>query len=319
MERAASLGPVSARPLWLRLVGAQSVQGGRRALWGYLFIGPWIIGLTVFVAGPILASFYLSLTNYDILSPPRWAGLGNYQRAIFEDPLFWPSLGRSIYYAVGVVPLALVGSLGLAILLNQGLAGTSLFRTFFFMPHLMPAVALGIVWLWLLNPKLGAFNSLLRMVGVGEFPWMTDADTVIPSLILVSLWASAGGSGMVIFLAGLQGVPKELEEAALVDGANIWQRFRHVTLPMITPTIFFNLILGVIGALQVFALAFVATQGGPSYGSWFYTLHIYKQAFDYQRLGYGAALAWLFLALVLLLTLINFAFSRRWVYYRGGS
>jgi multiple sugar transport system permease protein len=319
VQRAATLTPAPSRPLWLRAVGAQSVQGGRRALWGMLFISPWLIGLIVFVAGPILASAYLSLTNYDILKPPRWIGLDNYSRAFFEDPQFWPSLGRSFYYAVGVVPLALAGSLGLAMLLNQGLKGTNLFRTCYFLPHLTPAVALSIIWLWLLHPKLGPVNALLRDVGIGEFAWFTDASTVIPSFILISLWTGMGGSGMLIFLAGLQGVPKELEEAALVDGANALQRFRHVTLPMITPTIFFNLVLGVIASLQVFTVAFVATQGGPSYGSWFYALHLYKQAFDYQRLGYAAALAWIFLVVVLLLTLLNFALSRRWVYDRGGG
>jgi multiple sugar transport system permease protein len=319
VERAAIRTSDSTRPLWLRVVGARSVQGGRRALWGYLFISPWIVGLFGFVAGPILASFYLSLTNYDILSAPKWVGLQNYERALFEDPLFWPSMGRSFYYAIGVVPLAMAGSLALAILLNQGLKATNFFRTCYFLPHLTPAVALSIVWLWLLQPKLGPVNALLRPFGVGDFPWFTDSATVIPSFILISLWTGMGGSGMLIFLAGLQGVPKELEEAALVDGANVWQRFRHVTLPMITPTIFFNLVLGIIGALQVFTVAFVATQGGPSFGSWFISLHIYKQAFDYLRLGYGAALAWIFLVVVLLITLVNFATSRKWVYYRGGS
>ena len=300
-------------------VGAQSVQGTRRALWGYLFISPWLIGLTVFVAGPILASAYLSLTTYDILRPPKWSGLANFNRAFFEDPLFWPSLGRSFYYAVGLVPLALIGSLALAMLLNQGLRGTNIFRTCYFLPHLVPAVALSVIWLWLLNPKLGVVNYGLRGVGLDGLAWFTDSATVIPSFIFISLWTGMGGSGMLIFLAGLQGVPKELEEAALVDGANVFMRFRHVTLPLITPTIFFNLVLGIIAALQVFTVAFVATAGGPSYGSWFYALHLYKQAFDYQRLGYAAALAWIFLVVVLLLTLVNFASSRRWVYYRGGS
>src|SRR5689334_5172159 len=313
---------LAARPapgLLATIVGAQTAQGTRRALWAYLFISPWLIGLTVFVLGPIVASLYLSLTNYDILRPPRWAGLANYQRAFFEDNLSWPSLGRSFYFAVGLVPLALLGSLLLAMLLNQGMRGTNVFRTCYFLPHLVPAVALSVIWLWLLNPKLGVVNWALGSIGFSGLSWFTDSATVIPSFIFISLWTGMGGSGMLIFLAGLQGVPKELEEAALVDGANVLQRFRHVTLPMITPTIFFNLVLGIIGALQVFTVAFVATQGGPSYGSWFYALHLYKQAFDYQRLGYAAALAWIFLVVVLLLTLLNFAFSRKWVYYRGGT
>ncbi|HLH72855.1 MAG TPA: sugar ABC transporter permease [Chloroflexota bacterium] len=307
------------RPLLAILVGGQSNQGARKALWGYLFIAPWLIGLLVFVAGPILASLYLSLTTYDILSAPRWVGLDNYRRAFFEDPLFWPSLGRTFYYAFVVVPLGLAGSLLLAQLLNQGLRATNLFRTAFFLPSLTPGVALSVLWLWLLNPKLGLANQILRPFGLGDFPWLTDSNTVIPSLILITLLTTTGGGSMLIFLAGLQGVPKELEEAATVDGAGRWMKFRHVTLPMITPTLFFNLVLGIIGALQAFTVAFVATNGGPDYGSWFIALHIYQQAFAYLRLGYGATLAWIFLVIVLLLTLVNFAFSRRWVFYRGGS
>jgi len=307
------------RPLLARLVGGQTRQGARKALVGYLLISPWLIGLLVFVAGPILASLYLSLTSYDMLSPPRFVGLANYHKAFFEDPLFWPSLGRTFYFAIVFVPLSLVGALLLAMLLNQGLIGTNIFRTAFFLPSLTPSVALSVLWLWLLHPQLGAANQVLRLVGLGSFPWLTDSSTVIPSIIFISLATSTGGGSMLIFLAGLQGVPKELEEAATVDGAGRWTKFRHVTLPMITPTLFFNLILGVISALQVFTVAFVATNGGPDYGSWFIALHIYQQAFAYLRLGYGATLAWIFLLVVLLLTMLNFASSRKWVFYRGGS
>jgi multiple sugar transport system permease protein len=311
--------PRQRRSLLATIVGGQTSQGARRALWGYVFIAPWLIGLAVFVAGPIVASLYLSFTTYDMLSAPSWVGLANYHRAFFEDPLFWPSLGRTFYFAIVFVPLSLIGSLGLAMLLNQGMRATNLFRTAFFLPSLTPGVALSVLWLWLLHPKLGPVNQVLQLVGLGGFPWLTDSSTVIPSIILISLATSTGGGGMLIFLAGLQGVPRELEEAATVDGAGRWTKFRHVTLPMITPTLFFNLILGIIGALQVFTVALVATTGGPNYGSWFIALHIYEQAFPYLRLGYGATLAWIFLVIVLLLTLINFAFSRRWVFYRGGS
>jgi multiple sugar transport system permease protein len=301
------------------LVGGRTPQEARKALWGYIFIAPWLIGLLVFVAGPILVTFYLSFTTYDILSAPKWVGLANFQRAFFQDPLFWPSLERTFYYALVVVPLGLIFSLLLATLLNQGLRGTNLFRTAFFLPSLTPGVALSVLWLWLMNPKLGLANQLLRPLGLGDFPWLTDANTVIPSIILITLLTSSGGGSMLIFLAGLQGVPQELLEAATVDGAGRLTRFRHVTLPMITPTLFFNLILGVIGALQVFTVSFVATTGGPDYGSWFIALHIYQQAFAYLRLGYGATLAWIFLVIVLVLTMVNFALSRRWVFYRGGS
>lgn len=321
MQRSASSTGASgaARPFLAVLVGGQTRQGAQRALWGYFFILPWLLGLLIFVAGPILASLYLSFTSYDMLSSPTWVGLANYARAFTQDPLFWPSLIRTFYFAVVFVPLSLIGALLLATLLNQGLRGTNLYRTAFFLPSLTPGVALSVLWLWLLHPKLGPVNQVLGLVGLGGFPWLTDSSTVIPSIILISLATGTGGGGMLIFLAGLQGVPKELEEAATVDGAGRWTKFRHVTLPMITPTLFFNLILGIIGALQVFTVAFVATNGGPDYGSWFIALHIYQQAFPYLRLGYGATLAWIFLVIVLLLTTINFVFSRRWVFYRGGS
>jgi len=300
------------------IVGGRTRQEAKRALWGFIFIAPWVLGLILWVAGPIIASLYLSLTQYDILSPPKWVGLAQYHKAFFEDPLFWPSLGRTFYYAVVMVPLGLVGALFLAMLLNQKLPGTSVFRTLFFLPSLTPAVALSVIWLWLLQPKLGPINvGLCGALGICNFPWFTDSSTVIPSFIVLALWATMGGSAMIIFLAGLQGVPRELEEASVVDGAGPWTKFRHVVLPMISPTILFNLILGIIYALQVFTVAFVATEGGPDYGSWFYALDIYNEAFKYLRMGYGAALAWILLVIVLLITLVNFAVSRRWVFYQG--
>lgn len=289
----------------------------KRSTWGYIFISPWILGFLLFVGGPLVASFFISLTEYDIISAPRFVGLQNYRYAVTGDPLFWNSLFRTSYYALIAVPLGLVGSLLLAVLLNQGLRATNLFRTLFFLPHLTPAVAMAILWSWLLHPTLGFANSFLGQFGIPAFPWLTDKETVIPTLIMISLWAGVGGNTMLIFLAALQGVPKDLEEAAELDGAGSWSKFRIVTLPLISPVIFFNLVLGIIASFQVFALAFVATEGGPSYGSWFFILHIYNQAFSYFRLGYGSALAWIFLLILLVLTLINFTLSRRWVFYQG--
>src|SRR5207247_854617 len=176
--------------------------------WGYVFIAPWLIGLLLFVAGPIFASLYLSFTTYDILSPPRWAGLNNYKRAFFDDPLFWPSLERTFYYALVVVPLGLVGSLLLATLLNQALRGTNYFRTAFFLPSLTPGVALSVLWLWLLNPKLGLANLLLRPIGLGNFRWLSDSNSVIPAMILITLLTPTGGGRMLIVLGGLQDVPR---------------------------------------------------------------------------------------------------------------
>lgn len=287
-------------------------------MFGYLFILPWIAGLVVFVAGPMIACFLLSFTEYDILSPAKWVGVQNYVTAFTDDELFWPSLGRTFYYAGVVIPLEVAGSLLLAMLLNHGLRGTNIFRTMFFLPHLAPAVAMGLLWAWLLNPEIGPMNFYLSKLGFPRnFPWLTARETVVPSLIFMSLWSEVGGNRMLIFLASLQGVPEELYEVADIDGAGRIAKLLHVTLPMISPAIFFNLVLGIIGALQVFALAWVTTKGGPFYGSWFIALHIYQQSFSYFRMGYGSALSWVFVVIVMILTLINVKLSNRWVFYGG--
>lgn len=300
-----------------RLAGARSPMEAHEAKWGYIFLLPWILGLVVFILGPILASAYFGFTQYEVLSPPKFVGLSNYTKALFDDRLFWPSLGRTLTYALAVVPLQLVGSLGLALMLNRGLKGTNIFRTLFFLPSLTPAVALAILWVWLFHPSVGPINVALSWIGIEGPGWLTSKQWALPALIIVSLWATTGGANMLIFLAGLQGVPQELYEAAEIDGASPWSKFWAVTLPLITPTLFFNLILGVIGALKVFTLAFVATQGGPSYATWFLALHIYRQAFEYFRMGYGSALAWLFVIVLLVFTYFQLNFSRRWVYYAG--
>lgn len=289
----------------------------RRDHWGYIFIAPWIVGFIVFQGGPLVASLYYSLTEYDVLSSPKFVGLDNYDYALTGDPLFWESLWRTSYFAMLVVPLGLVGSILLAMLLNQGLRGSSFFRTFFYVPSLTPAVAMAILWSWLLHPTLGLANQVLGDFNIAPYAWLTEKDTVIPTLVMISLWAGVGGNTMLIFLAALQGVPRDLEEAAELDGAGPLQKFRVITLPMISPVILFNLILSIISSFQVFSLAFVATEGGPSYGSWFLILHIYNQAFYYFRLGYGAALSWIFLAVLLAITSAIFLSARRWVYYQG--
>ena len=301
------------------LVGAETKFQAKDAVQGYLFALPWILGLIIFIAGPMLASLYFSFTEYSVLDTPTWVGLENYQKAFFEDDLFYTSMWRTFYYAILVVPITLVGSLFLALLLNQQLFGRNVYRTLFFIPHLTPEVAMAVIWLWLLDPHLGPFNFVLQSVGLPEFTFLTDRDTVIPSLALIAFWAGVGGNRMLIFLAGLQGVPNDLYEAADIDGASLWSKFRHVTLPMISPTMLFNLILGIIGAMKVFNIAFVATRGGPAYGSWFFALHIYQQAFEFYRLGYGSALAWIFAVVLIVFTLVNLRLSNRWVFYQGGS
>ena len=300
-----------------RVVGARSQVQTRKALWGYLFALPWIVGLIVFWGGPILTSFYLSFTEYGITSPPKWIGLTNYQ-AFQTDNLFLPSLGRTFFFAAMYVPVAIVGALLLAVVLNQKLIGTNVFRTVFFVPHLIPAVALAVVWIYLLQPTLGPVNEFLRDLGVENPPaWFTSRDTALYSVTMINIWAAVGGNTMLIFLAGLQGVPQELYDAASIDGGGTWAKFRHVTLPLITPTIFFNLVLAVIGALKVFTTAMVATQGGPSYATWFFALHIYNHAFANFRLGYGSALAWVLAVILIIFTFIQVAYSRRWVHYEG--
>jgi multiple sugar transport system permease protein len=302
---------------------ASATPGARRHLrlrrdqWGYVFITPWIVGFLVFQGGPLVASLYYSLTEYDVLSSPKYVGLDNYNYALTGDPLFWQSLWRTSYFALLVVPVGLVGSILLAMLLNQGMRGSSFFRTFFYVPSLTPAVAMAILWSWLLHPTLGLANQVLEDLHIPPYAWLTEKDTVIPTLVMISLWAGVGGNTMLIFLAALQGVPKDLEEAAELDGAGSFQKFRVITLPMISPVILFNLILSIIASFQVFSLAFVATEGGPSYGSWFLILHIYNQAFYYFRLGYGAALSWIFLAVLLVITSAIFLSARRWVFYQG--
>jgi multiple sugar transport system permease protein len=294
-------------------------QARREALEGYVCLAPWAIGFVVFIAAPIVTSLYLSLTDSDVLSPPKWVGLANYERAFLGDDLFWSSLGRTFYYALLVVPVGIVGSLLAAMLLNQRLGATNVYRTLYFLPHLTPSVAAALLWVWVLQPDFGLVNYLLGMVGITGPAWFGSTEWAIPSLALIALWNGIGGNRMMIFLAGLQGVPQELADAAEVDGANGWQRFRHVTLPMISPTLFFNLVLGIIGALQVFTTALIATRGGPANATWFYALHIYTNAFQYFSMGYASALAWIFFVVMFAFTAVQMRLSSRWVYYAGGE
>jgi multiple sugar transport system permease protein len=215
------------------------------------------------------------------------------------------------------VPLGVLASLGAALLLNQGFRGTVLFRTVFFLPSIVPIIASVLIWLWILQPSIGVMNYLLSLVGIPGPPWVQSTTWAIPSLVILSLWSTAGGSRMIVFLAGLQGVPTELYEAAKIDGASAWQRFLHVTLPMISPTIFFNVVISIIGALSVFTVAYIGTQGGPAYATYFYVYHLYVSAFQYSLMGYASALAWVFLVIVLALTFLQFKLQDRWVYYAG--
>jgi multiple sugar transport system permease protein len=289
----------------------------REAIEGYLWISPWILGFLIFSLGPILYSAYLSFTEYKIAGTPEWIGLENYRQAFSVDKQFWPSLGRTVYYSIGLVVLGVSLSLLAAILLNQEIKGRAIYRALYYLPSLTPVVALAILWRWLLQPQVGLVNYMLSYVGISGPAWLNDRNWAIPALIIIGLWASIGGGRMIIFLAGLQGVPKELHESAQIDGANSVQRFFAITLPMISPVILFNLILGVIGSFSVFSVAYIATEGGPNYATWFYMLHLYYNAFSYFQMGYASALAWIFFVLIFILSFIQIKLSNRWVYYEA--
>ncbi len=301
-----------------------SNKGVRRRAWerqwtGMAFALPAIVGLLWFTAYPVLASLYYSFCNYRVLTPPRWVGLANY-RHLFEDPLFYVSLGNTAYYAAFAVPLVIVLALSLALLLNTGVRGLAVYRTCFYVPSVVPIVASAVLWVWLLSPQEGAVNDLLRMLGVKNTPgWFQSPDWSKPAIILWSLW-NVGGA-MVIFLAALQDVPKELHEAAALDGARRWASFRHVTIPFISPQILFTLIMGLIGAFQFFTPAMVMTNGtgGPVDSTTFYSLYLFNVAFSDFKMGYACAMAWVLLLLVLVATAMVFRMTGRFVYYQGGD
>ncbi len=290
----------------------------REAIVGILWSSPWLIGFLLFTLGPVLASLFLSFNDYTISGTPKWVGFANFAKALSgSDALFWPSVGRTFHYALIIVPVGISLSLFIAIGLNQHLRFTPVLRTFFFLPSLTPIVAAALIWTWLYQPEFGAVNWLLSFIHIHGPQWLADADTALYALMVIALWGSVGGSTMIIFLAGLQSVPPELHEASEIDGAGKWTRFWNITLPMLSPTVLFNLIIGVVGALQVFTVSIVATNGGPNYATWFFIVHLYQNGFLDFDMGYASALAWIFLAIVLTLTLINLRLSNRWVYYEG--
>jgi multiple sugar transport system permease protein len=292
----------------------------RDAVSGYLYILPWLLGFVLFTFGPMVASLILSFFEYNAVSTPRWVGIANYVTAFGgEDRLFWMSWERTWSYAILSIPTGVALSLVLATLLNQKLKGTTIFRTLFFLPSLIPVVASALLWQWLLQPEVGLVNYLLWEVRIPGPRWLADPGLALPALVIIALWGSVGGSRMIIFLAGLQGVPEEFYDAAAIDGAGPWAKFVNVTLPMLSPTVFFVLVLGVIGAIRVFSISFVATNGGPAYATWFYMLQLFNSGFRSFQMGYACALAWILFAVVLVLTLVQIKFSGRWVYYAGGE
>ncbi len=281
---------------------------------GYLFIAPWLIGFFVFTFIPFLQSIYLSFTRYNIITPPRWVGFANYQMLLTQDELFWKSALVTVKFAVIHVPLAVVVGVCLALLLNREVKGIAAYRTIFFLPSIVPTVATSVVFLWILNPTTGMINNLLRNFGIQGPAWLNDPFWAFWALVIMSLWG-VGGS-MVIYLAGLKDIPVHLYEAAIIDGATPIKRLRHVTLPMLSPVIFFNLVMGVIGAFQYFTQAYVMTpNGGPQDSTLFYSLYLFNRAWKYYDMGYASAMAWILFLIVVTLTAIVFRSQKKWVHY----
>jgi len=293
----------------------------REARAAYLFISPWLIGFTLFTAGPMIASLVLSLTRYDIMHAPVWVGLRNYVKLFTADPKFWHSLGVTVTYAVVAIPLGLAFGFALAYLLNLKVPGVPFWRTVFYMPSVMPAVASALLWGAIFNPRYGILNWFLGLAGIRGPGWLSSPDWALPALIVMSLWSVGGG--MIIYLAGLQCIPTTLYESAQIDGANGWKQLRHITLPLMTPVIFYNLVIGIIGTFQYFTEVYVLTAnssgglGGPADATLFYNIYLYNNAFRYLDMGFASALAWVLFAIVLLLTLLVFRSSAAWVYYEG--
>jgi multiple sugar transport system permease protein len=289
----------------------------QEAFFGYLFILPWAVGFLIFVAAAMIASLGLSLLDTDIISYTRFAGLNNY-RELFRDPLFKKSLLVTSYYTFVSVPLNTVLALFIALALNENLRGQGIWRMIYYLPAVLSGVAVLRLWGWMFHPDLGLINAALEVVGIHPGPrWLYSETWAMPAIILMSLWGA--GSSMLIFLGGLQQIPKELYEAAMIDGAGRVQRFCHVTIPMLTPTIFFSLVIGLIGSYQVFNVSYVLTQGGPNNATLTYVLYLYRKAFIQLRFGYASALAWVLFVIIMVFTALTFRTSRWWVYYEGES
>jgi len=289
----------------------------REALEGYLFILPWLFGFLVFTAGPMLASLGLSFTKWNLLQPPRWNGIGNYIQMV-NDPLFWHSLGVTVRYTLISVPMRLVLALGVAMLLTNHLRGMNAFRTIYFLPAIIGGIPVALLWLWVFNPDYGILNYLLSQIGIKGPQWLSNPDTALWAVIIMSLWDF--GVPMLIFIAGLQNIPPHLYESAQLDGANWLGRFRHITLPMLSPTVLFLLISQVIASFQVFDIVYglqPGNLGAPSQSTLVYLLYFYQTGFRFYEMGYASALVWVLLVAILLLTAALFKSSDLWVFYES--
>ena len=300
-----------ARRRFLKITNRQ-----REALVGYLFLSPWILGFLIFLVGPMVASIYLSLTEYKVIKAPVWVGLANYVR-MFSDELFYHSMKVTVTYTALSVPLGIVAALGVAVLLNQRIVASGLFRTIFYLPSVISGVAVAIVFAWIFNFRFGILNYFLSLVGIPGPNWLGHPRWTLWAFVLMSLWGIGGN--VIIFLAALQGVPVPLYEAAKIDGAGNWRRFWAITLPMISPAILFVLIMGVIGTFQTFTQSYVMTGGGPANATLFYLLYLYRNAFNWFEMGYASAMAWVLFLVIMVCTLLLWRSSARWVYYESGA
>jgi len=280
---------------------------------GLLFISPWLIGFALFTLYPIVAALYYSFCEYDSISAPKWVFLNNYKTLLFKDSYFWTSLYNTIYYAVFSVSGGIVIAFAIALFLNLKVKGMAIYRTIFYIPSIVPIVASCILWLWILDPQFGLVNGLLRRVGINGPGWLSDPRWSKPAIIIMSWWG-VGGT-VVIYLAGLQDIPQQLYEAAKLDGANWWNQTVHITFPMMSPVVFFTLVMNTIGALQVFTQVYIMTEGGPMNSTMVYAYYLYRNAFQYFKMGYASSMAWLLFVLIFIVTYFLFRSSKKWVYY----
>lgn len=281
---------------------------------GYLFALPWFIGFSAFIAGPVIASLVLSFTNYEVVTSPRFVGISNY-KSLLQDPLCWKSLYNTMYMVIVGVPLQIIVPLSVALLLNKEVKGISWYRTCYYLASIMPMVASSILWLWILDANFGILNTTLSTMGIQGPNWLGDPAWAKLGITLMLVWA-ATGSNMIIYLAGLKAVPEQLYEAARIDGANWWQLFWNVTIPMLTPALFFTLIMGLVSTFQIFTQAYIMTEGGPVNSTLFYVYYLYNNAFAYFKMGYASALAWILFLVIFVITISQLKLSKHWVYYR---
>lgn len=285
------------------------------SLWFYIMISPWIVGFLSFTLGPMIYSIYLSLSKWDLFQPPQYIGLKNYIKLFTMDDIFWKALYNTFYYAIISVPLHLIIATGIAYMLNKKMKGMRIYRTAFYLPSLVPVVASSMLFAWIFAPDTGILNQFLAFFGIDGPAWLLDAAWVKFSLVIMSLWGVGGG--IVLLLAGMRGVPDELYEASEIDGAGKRQQFFRITLPMLTPVLLFNLIMGIIGGLQTFAQVYIMTSGGPNNASLMVVPYLYDHAFNFYNMGYGSAVAWALFAIIMILTLLVFRSSSMWVYYES--